>query len=176
MTLTIIEIIIILLLSAFFSGMEIAFVSSNKLRVELDRSDASLTSKILTIFYTRPNDFISTLLVGNNIALVIYGILMAGVINEFVLSPIHLNQNDWLNVALQTIISTLIVLVTGEFLPKTLFKINPNRMLKIFAVPAFIIYILLYPVSKFTSALSRGILRLMGLKINKKASEQAFTK
>ena len=176
MTLTIIEIIIILLLSAFFSGMEIAFVSSNKLRVELDRSDASLTSKILTIFYTRPNDFISTLLVGNNIALVVYGILMAGVINEFVLSPIHLNQHEGLNVALQTIISTLIVLVTGEFLPKTLFKINPNRMLKIFAVPAFIIYILLYPVSKFTSALSRGILRLMGLKVNKKASEQAFTK
>lgn len=176
MTLTIIEIIIILLLSAFFSGMEIAFVSSNKLRVELDRSDASLTSKILTIFYTRPNDFISTLLVGNNIALVVYGILMAGVSNEFVLSPIHLNQHEGLNVALQTIISTLIVLVTGEFLPKTLFKINPNRMLKIFAVPAFIIYILLYPVSKFTSALSRGILRLMGLKVNKKASEQAFTK
>ena len=103
-------------------------------------------------------------------------VLMAGVINEFVLSPIHLNQNEGLNVALQTIISTLIVLVTGEFLPKTLFKINPNRMLKIFAVPAFIIYILLYPVSKFTSALSRGILRLMGLKVNKKASEQAFTK
>ena len=101
---------------------------------------------------------------------------MAGVINEFVLSPIHLNQHEGLNVALQTIISTLIVLVTGEFLPKTLFKINPNRMLKIFAVPAFIIYILLYPVSKFTSALSRGILRLMGLKVNKKASEQAFTK
>jgi len=126
MTLTIIEIIIILLLSAFFSGMEIAFVSSNKLRVELDRSDASLTSKILTIFYTRPNDFISTLLVGNNIALVVYGILMAGVINEFVLSPIHLNQHEGLNVALQTIISTLIVLVTGEFLPKTLFKPEPH--------------------------------------------------
>ena len=108
--------------------------------------------------------------------MVVYGILMAGVINEFVLSPIHLNQHEGLNVALQTIISTLIVLVTGEFLPKTLFKINPNRMLKIFAVPAFIIYILLYPVSKFTSALSRGILRLMGLKVNKKASEQAFTK
>ena len=95
---------------------------------------------------------------------------------RIVLSPIHLNQHEGLNVALQTIISTLIVLVTGEFLPKTLFKINPNRMLKIFAVPAFIIYILLYPVSKFTSALSRGILRLMGLKVNKKASEQAFTK
>ena len=175
MTLTIIEIIIILLLSAFFSGMEIAFVSSNKLRVELDRSDASLTSKILTIFYTRPNDFISTLLVGNNIALVVYGILMAGVINEFVLSPIHLNQHEGLNVALQTIISTLIVLVTGEFLPKTLFKINPNRMLKIFAVPAFIIYILLYPVSKFTSALSRGILRLIQSSIESAQNENDIT-
>lgn len=142
----------------------------------MDRNNASLTSKILTIFYARPNDFISTLLVGNNIALVIYGILMARVINEFILIPLHLADHEGLNVTLQTIISTLIVLVTGEFLPKTLFKINPNRMLKAFAIPAFIIYILLYPVSKFTSAISRCILHIMGLKVNKQASEQAFTK
>lgn len=173
---TLIEIIVILMFSAFFSGMEMAFVSSDKLRVELDRSNASLTSKILNVFYTRPNDFISTLLVGNNIALVVYGILMADVIDTYLLAPLHLNMNEGVNLACQTIISTLIVLVTGEFLPKTLFKANPNRMLNIFAIPAFIIYILLYPISKFTSALSRGILRMTGLKVNKKASEQAFTK
>lgn len=176
MTTIILEIVIILMLSAFFSGMEIAFVSSDKLRVELDRNNASLTSKILSIFYSHPNDFISTLLVGNNIALVVYGILMAGIINVFVLSPLGLTGNEGMQVALQTIISTLIVLVTGEFLPKTLFKINANQMLRIFAVPAYIIYIILFPVSKFTSALSRGILRIMGLKVNKQASERAFTK
>ena len=97
-------------------------------------------------------------LVGNNIALVVYGILMAGVINEFVLSPIHLNQHEGLNVALQTIISTLIVLVTGEFLPKTLFKINPNRMLKIFAVPAFYnLYTSLSRIQIHQCAISRHI-------------------
>ena len=175
MTLTIIEIIIILLFSAFFSGMEIAFVSSNKLRAELDKNNENLTSKILSIFYNRPNDFISTLLVGNNIALVVYGILMAEVINTFLLEPINIH-NEGAQVTLQTLISTLIVLVTGEFLPKTLFKVNPNLMLRTFAVPAFIIYIILYPISKFTSALSRGILHLFGLQINKTASEQAFTK
>ena len=175
MTLTIIEIIIILLFSAFFSGMEIAFVSSNKLRAELDKNNENLTSKILSIFYNRPNDFISTILVGNNIALVVYGILMAEVINTFLLEPINIH-NKGAQVTLQTLISTLIVLVTGEFLPKTLFKVNPNLMLRTFAVPAFIIYIILYPISKFTSALSRGILHLFGLQINKTASEQAFTK
>ena len=165
MTLTIIEIIIILLFSAFFSGMEIAFVSSNKLRAELNQNNENSTSKILSIFYNRPNDFISTLLVGNNIALVVYGILMAEVINTFLLEPINIH-NEGAQVTLQTLISTLIVLVTGEFLPKTLFKVNPNLMLRTFAVPAFIIYIILYPISKFTSALSRGILHLFGLQIN----------
>ena len=176
MTVIIIEIVVILLLSAFFSGMEIAFVSSDKLRVELDRSNAGFTSKILTTFYSHPNDFMSALLVGNNIMLVVYGILMADVIDTLVLSPLRLTEHEGLSVTLQTLISTAIVLVTGEFLPKTLFKINSNRMLRIFAVPAYIIYIILYPVSKFTSLLSRGVLRIMGLKVNKQASEHAFSK
>ncbi len=162
--------------SAFFSGMEIAFISSDKLRVELDRNNSGLTSRILNIFYSHPNDFISALLVGNNIALVVYGILMATVINRFMLTPLQLTDNEGLCLTLQTIISTLIVLVTGEFLPKTLFNLNSNKMLRIFAVPAYIIYVILYPVSKFTSALSRGVLRMMGLKVNKQASERAFTK
>lgn len=176
MTVVIIEIIIILMLSAFFSGMEIAFVSSDKLRVELDRNTAGLTSRILSTFYSHPNDFISTLLVGNNIALVVYGILMAGVIDCFIIAPLHLTGNEAIQVVLQTVVSTLIVLVTGEFIPKTLFKINSNRMLRAFALPAYIIYIILYPISKFTSALSRGVLRLIGLKVNKQASDRAFTK
>lgn len=176
MTIIIIEITIVLMFSAFFSGMEIAFISSDKLRVELDRNNSGLTSRILNIFYSHPNDFISALLVGNNIALVVYGILMATVINRFMLTPLQLTDNEGLCLTLQTIISTLIVLVTGEFLPKTLFNLNSNKMLRIFAVPAYIIYVILYPVSKFTSALSRGVLRMMGLKVNKQASERAFTK
>lgn len=176
MTSILIQIVFILLLSAFFSGMEIAFVSSNKLKFEVDRSSQSLTTKIVSVFYSHPNNFISTLLVGNNIALVIYGILMAQVINKFILTPIHLTDNEGIMLTFQTVISTFIVLITGEFLPKTLFKINPNRMMNVFAIPAMLFYILLYPISKFTSGLSKVMLRLLGLKVTKQASDQAFTK
>lgn len=171
------EIALILLISAFFSGLEIAFVSSNKLRIKVERASQSHTSKILSIFYKHPNHFISTLLVGNNIALVVYGILMARVIDTLLLSPLGLTDKEGgLQVVIQTLLSTMIVLVTGEFIPKTLFKINPNRMLRLFAFPAFLFYIILYPISKFTSGLSKLVLRVMGLQINKTASEQAFTK
>lgn len=169
-----IQILISMAFSAFFSGMEIAFVSSNKLRFEMDRNEQSLTSRILSIFFKNPNNFISTMLVGNNIALVIYGILMAEVIEQQLLADyIH---NEFILVLIQTIISTLIILVTGEFLPKTLFKINSNFTLSLFAVPAFICYIVLYPISKFASGLSNLILRLTGIPINKEASYKAFTK
>ena len=169
-----IQILISMAFSAFFSGMEIAFVSSNKLRFEMDRNEQSLTSRILSIFFKNPNNFISTMLVGNNIALVIYGILMAEVIEQQLLADyIH---NEFILVLIQTIISTLIILVTGEFLPKTLFKINSNFTLSLFAVPSFICYIVLYPISKFASGLSNLILRLTGTPINKEASYKAFTK
>lgn len=170
----IIQILITMAFSAFFSGMEIAFVSSNKLRFEMDRSSQSINSRILSIFFHNPNNFISTMLVGNNIALVIYGILMAQVIEQHLLAG--LTDNHFLLVLIQTIISTLIILVTGEFLPKTLFKINPNLTLNIFAVPAFICYILLYPISKFASGVSNLLLRVAGIKTNKEASDKAFTK
>ena len=160
--------------SAFFSGMEIAFVSSNKLRFEMDRSEQSITSRILSIFFHNPNNFISTMLVGNNIALVVYGILMAELIEDLFLSS--LIENDFLIVLIQTIISTLIILVTGEFMPKTLFKINPNFTLNILAIPAFICYVVLYPISKFASACSGIILRIIGTKVNKEDSDKAFTK
>ena len=170
----IIEILITMAFSAFFSGMEIAFVSSNKLRFEMDRNEQSITSRILSIFYKNPNNFISTMLVGNNIALVIYGILMAELIEKNLLA--NYIDNEFLLVLSQTIISTLIILVTGEFVPKTLFKINPNFTLNICAIPAYICYILLYPISKFASGLSGFLLFLTGTKINKEASDKAFTK
>lgn len=170
----IIQILITMAFSAFFSGMEIAFVSSNKLRFEMDRNEQSITSRILSIFYQNPNNFISTMLVGNNIALVIYGILMAELIEQQFLADYI--SNEFLLVLTQTIISTLIILVTGEFIPKTLFKINPNFTLSLFAVPAFICYIILYPISKFASGISGILLRLTGTKVNKEASAKAFTK
>ncbi len=174
MTITIIQLIITMAFSAFFSGIEIAFISCNKLRFEMDKGRGSITSRILSVFFKNPNTFISTMLVGNNIALVIYGILMAQIIELNLLHGII--QNHFLLVLIQTIISTLIILVTGEFMPKTIFKINPNLSLNIFAVPLFICYIILYPISKFASGLSNLILRILGVKINKEASAKAFTK
>ena len=160
--------------SAFFSGMEIAFISANKLRFEMDKNSRSINSRILSLFFKHPNTFISTMLVGNNIALVIYGILMAQLIGENLL--IGITENHFLLVLIQTLISTLIILVTGEFIPKTVFKINPNLSLNIFALPLYICYIVLYPISKFASAISNLMLRLIGVKINKEASDKAFTK
>lgn len=168
-----IELLIVMAFSAFFSGMEIAFVSSNKLRFELGKGN-DLTTRILSIFYRYPNNFISTMLVGNNIALVIYGIWIARIIEGFI--PDGYLVNEAALVAFETIISTLIILVTGEFLPKTLFKIDPNATLRIFALPAFIGYVVLYPISLFSTFISRMLLRLTGIRINKEAQEKAFTK
>ena len=169
--------IIVLLMSAFFSGMEIAFVSSSKLRVEMDKANGEgLTSRILSVFYAHPNNFISTLLVGNNIALVIYGILMARLIDTYVLEPTGWQVNDVLQLTIQTLLSTLIVLVTGEFLPKTIFHLNPNGMMNAFAIPAFLFYIVLYPISKFTSGLSKVFLWLGGAKVKKASNEGSFSK
>lgn len=156
-----VEIAVVLMFSAFFSGTEIAFVSSNKLRFEMDREDSGLTSRIIDVFYKHPSNFISTILVGNNIALVIYGILMAQLID---------------GLFLQTVVSTTIVLFTGEFLPKTLFRINPNRALRICALPALVFYILLWPISKFTSGLSHMLLFLLGMRVPKEKQEEGFRK
>lgn len=167
------SLLIAMVFSAFFSGMEIAFVSVDKLRFEMERK-GGITSRILSIFFKNPNDFISTMLVGNNVALVIYGILMAQIIGDNLL--VGLIDNHFLMLLVQTIISTLIILVTGEFLPKTLFKINPNLVLNVFVLPLFICYIILYPVSKLSSGLSYLFLRIFGLKISKNASDIAFGK
>lgn len=169
----IVSLLVAMTLSAFFSGMEIAFVSVDKLRFELERK-GGVSSRILSLFFKNPNNFISTMLVGNNVALVIYGILMAQLIGDNLLSGFI--DNRFVMVLVQTVISTLIILVTGEFLPKTLFKINPNLVLNVCAIPLFVCYVILYPVSKIASGISYLFLRLFGVKVTKDASAKAFTK
>jgi len=158
--------------SAFFSGMEIAFVSSNRLRAEMDREKNGLSQQALDIFYAHPSNFISTMLVGNNIALVVYGILFAQIFDATLFAPL----SDGARVTCDTLLSTVVVLFTGEFLPKTIFKSNPNGLLTFFAIPAFVCYILLYPVSRFSTALSRGLLRLFGVRLPKETEGKEFTK
>lgn len=170
---TIVYLLITMAFSAFFSGMEIAFVSVDKLRFEMDKK-AGVTSAILSYFFRNPNDFISTMLVGNNIALVIYGIFMAQIIEGNLLAGVI--SNHFAVVLIQTIISTLVILVTGEFLPKTLFKINPNLALRVCAMPLFVCYVVLFPVSKLASGLSSVFLYIFGVRINKEARARAFGK
>lgn len=171
MTQIIIYLLIAMALSAFFSGMEIAFVSVDKLRFEMEKKPGIISS-ILSYFFHHSNNFISTMLVGNNIVLVVYGMLMAQIIETHWLAWIPMNQFALL--LIETVISTLIILVVGEFLPKTLFKINPNLMMKVFAVPLYLFYIILYPISKFSSGLSYIFLRLFGMDLNKDVSDKAF--
>lgn len=158
--------IVALVFSAFFSGMEIAFISQNKVRAEIDIKKGGLVSQILNIFYAHRETFISTMLVGNNIVNVIYGIGIAWLLK----SPLEnwLGGNEALVLLVQTLISTAIVLVMSEFLPKTIFRIDPNRSLRIFAVPLLMLYLLLYPISQFTSWLSALLMRVFGIKNEKK--------
>lgn len=171
---TLLFLFVSMLFSAFFSGMEIAFVSSSKLRFEVDKSNRTLAGKLLTVFYENPNNYISTMLVGNNIALVVYGIMMARVIDGFLIA--HITDNPLFLLLADTVISTLVILVVGEFLPKTIFKINPNGTLRLFALPTYLLYVILYPISKFATACARGVLHVFGIKLNKENSTKAFTK
>lgn len=146
--------------SGLFSGAEIAYVQSSKVRIGIDASKGGLVSRIIAGFTKHQDMFISTLLVGNNIVLVIYGITISVLINPMLASVFH---SEALVLISNTILSTCIILITGEFLPKTTFRINPNMMLKIFALPLYVIYILLYPISLFTSFLSTGLMKLFGI-------------
>ena len=172
MTTLIIWLLVSMLFSAFFSGMEIAFVSSNRLRAEMDREKNRFSQKIIKTFYQHPNNFVSTMLVGNNISLVIYGILFAKLFDSTLFAPL----SDGVRVTADTLLSTFIVLFTGEFLPKSIFKNNPNTLLTVFAVPAWICYVILYPISRFATLLSKGLLRLVGIRMDKGGAEKEFTK
>ncbi len=168
----ILGIVVSLAFSAFFSGMEIAFVSSNRLLAEVDKDKLGIARLPLSVFYRHPNGFVSTMLVGNNIVLVVYGILIA----EFFDSTIFSGYDASFTVPADTILSTIIVLFTGEFLPKLLFKSSPNRMLAIFAFPAYICYIILWPISRFSTLLSKVLLRIVGVKMPKEDNNADFSR
>ena len=144
--------------SAFFSGLEIAFISSNKLYIELEKKGNNYIGGILAKLTKNPSNFITTMLVGNNIALVVYGFYMGEFIMHF-LAPYL--TNEFLMFLLQTIISTLIILVTAEFLPKAIFRVYANETLKYFAFPAYVFYLLFYPVSKVIMLISNFVLKVL---------------
>ncbi len=166
MSLAITVILLSLLFSAFFSGMEIAFISSNKVHIGLEKNQQNLTGKILKILTDKPSKFIASMLIGNNIALVVYGIFMGDLILEWfqTLQPYHnvilhylINEVSLFS---QTLISTLIILLTAEFLPKVFFQVYANTMLKIFAIPAFLFYSLFYVISMFIIWISDTVLKV----------------
>lgn len=168
----VVGIFITLLLSAFFSGMEIAFVSSNRMLAEMDKGTSRLTRRLQTFFYKNPNDFVSTMLVGNNIVLVVYGIFVARLLDNTIFKGL----DPAISVTADTILSTLVVLFTGEFLPKTLFKSNPNKFFSFFVFPAYLFYLLLWPVSRFSTFLSKILLKISGVKVDKDNDEGEFSK
>ncbi len=158
----IVIIVISLILSAAFSGLEIAFVTSDKVRAELDTHKGGLAGRVLDRYFSRPDFFITTLLVGNNIVLVIYGMAAAELLEPSLNEWLH--SNEMLILLVQTLITTIVIIFTGEFIPKSLFRINPNASLRVVGMPMYLFYWALYPVSWFTTAISRGIMRLMGVK------------
>ena len=170
----ILSLTVVILFSALFSGMEIAFVSSNRLLLGIDQNNRSLTSFVINRFYSNSNNFISSLLVGNNISIVIYGMLMAQLLNETILKG--MSGATSLNLFLETVISTIVIIFTGEFIPKALFRTNPNRSLKRFALIVYPIYILLYPLSRFTTVCSTLLLRLTGIRIENESRDTTFSK
>lgn len=154
--------VIAVIFSAFFSGSEIAYVQSSRVRMEIDATRGGIVNRIIKGFSRHEDMFISTLLVGNNIVLVVYGITFSVLINP-ALEKLF-NNNDAPVLIANTVLSTLLILIMGEFLPKTTFRINPNAVMRIVALPLFLIYIILYPVSIFVSGISKGLMRLMHIK------------
>ena len=165
----ILTIIIVMIFTSFFSGMEIAFVASNKLRIELDKKQGQFGSKLISFFTENPRQYFATMLIGNNIALVIFGLIISRLLSP-VLMP--LLQSDLAVIIVNTVISTALILLMSEFLPKTVFMISPNFFLNILSLPAMFFYVIFYPVSKLTLAVSNLFLRLFfGIKGNKKDQE-----
>lgn len=168
----IIIIVIALTASAFFSGIEIAFITANRLKIELDNKKGLFSGKILANFVKHDSRFIATMLLGNNIALVVYGIWMAQLMEPWI-TPL-VGGSEAAVLLIQTVLSTLLILVTAEFLPKATFQINPNRVLQFLSFPLVLIYTILYPLTIFTMTISNGLLRLFGMDVS--TGEMVFSK
>lgn len=165
-------ILITIVLSAFFSGMEIAFVSSNKLRIEIDKKRGYPISSFLSVFTKHPSHYIATMLIGNNVALVIYGLAMAELLNPYFALWFG---NDGMILTFKTIISTIIILIFSEFLPKTIFRINSNKTLRLFALPVMFFYLIFYPITRLSTGISSAFLWLFfGINSRNANSELAF--
>ena len=168
-------IILSLLSSAFFSGMEIAYVSSNRLNLEIEKNQKGLIPKLLSIITQNPSRFIATMLIGNNFALVIYGIFMGEfIMNNLLYYDIYL-MNEISIVLIQTLISTLVILLAAEFIPKVLFQIYSNISMKIFALPAYFFYTIFYPITSLVTIISNFILQSF-FKVNPDESSMSFSK
>ncbi len=172
----IILILVSILFSAFFSGMEIAFISANKLRIEIDKKQKKIFARLVSFFSRQPSRFIATMLVGNNIALVIYGIAFAMLLEE-PLTHLIGDVSEAAILLIQTLVSTLIILLTAEFLPKTLFRLNPNNSLRLLSLPILVFYMILYPVMLFTIGISNFTMRyLFRVRRNTESPEPVFGK
>lgn len=166
-------IVVMCMLSAFFSGMEIAFTSKNRLKLELDRKQSALFNRVAGLFERHPGQYITTILVGNNIALVVYSLCMSILLRGlFLLLGWDVSEQG--SVAIETAVSTLIIIFVGEFLPKSICKNNPNFYYRIFAPLLYLFYIVLYPVARFTTLLSQGILRLVGRRVEAEETMPTF--
>lgn len=170
----IVVILVCLLFSFFFSGMEIAFVSSNKLKLEIEKRQNRTLDRIIGIFLRNQGQYITTILVGNNIALVIYSMSMSTLIH-WIAGRWGLNAGEG-TILLETIISTVIIIFAGEFIPKALFGNNPNFFMRMLAVPIYIIYLVLYPVAVFTTWLSVLLLRMVGVKVKPTRGNRSFAR
>lgn len=169
MTISLIIIFSSIVASAFFSGMEIAFISSNRMHLEIERKRGTWISKLMLKLADKPQKFIATMLVGNNIALVIYGIFMGDLIMKYLPNI----SSDIISLLVQTLISTIIILVTAEFLPKAIFSIYSNQLFKFFAFPAWLIYYLFLPITAIIIWLSNLFLKLVG---GSEVEEEIFIK
>ena len=173
---SVILIIVMLLLSAFFSGMEIAFTSKNRLKLEIDRKQSRMFDRIADIFSRHPGQYITTILVGNNIALVVYSLYMSLLLRGifYALGWEGIARNG--SVAIETAVSTVIIIFAAEFLPKSIFRNNPNFYYRALAPVIYFFYLLLYPVARLTTLISHGILRLAGRRVAEKNVAAGFNR